>query len=198
MPEQALHVLRAVLRVAARAAVAGADVEEAVRAEREPAAVVVAVRLVDRRGGRARSRVPRASRSSCTGRPACRRSRRRVVDVDEAIRRVLRDRTRDREDPALRRTRRDPYVEEDAVRSLPRSRRGSVPALLDDVEPVPARSRARSAAPARRSPRATTTFRNALSAPEAPSPRDGCESDDAEHRGCDATRSASRHGSRRC
>ncbi len=51
------------------AAVARPDVQAAVGAEHEVAAVVVRVRLVDARSTDARSTGARACRSSCSGRP---------------------------------------------------------------------------------------------------------------------------------
>ena len=133
LPEEALHVLSAILGVAARAPVPGADVEEAVRAEREPAAVVVRVRLVDAekepgaRGERSRAvrLVPHDARVAG---PV------RVVHVDEAVRPVH-GVEREPEETLLAAGRdRVADVEEEPVAELPALKYANRPALLDDVE----------------------------------------------------------------
>src|SRR4029079_16891849 len=92
-----VQVLRSVLGIATRAAVAHANVEPTVRPERELAAVVVRVRLVDEEklapldGGRI---------SGLVLDDACVAVRVRVIDVEEPRRLVLRFEG-DREQPPL-------------------------------------------------------------------------------------------------
>src|SRR5262245_18482662 len=134
LPEQALHVLGAVLRVAARAAVPHAHPQEPVRPECEVAAVVVGVRVVvveqlaRRRGQRSRPVRLVADDASVSTRIG-------VVDVDEAVRGVLRVEG-EPEQPLLPAGLGEVSdVEEESGSELSALHDPNGPALLDDVEP---------------------------------------------------------------
>ena len=79
LAEQGLGILRAVAGIVARAAVAQADVEEAVGPERHVAAVVVGERLLDERTAVGPHQVERASWRSATSGSAVRRNRATTV-----------------------------------------------------------------------------------------------------------------------
>ena len=135
LAEQAVHALRSVLGIAAGPAVARPDVETAVRAECEPAPVVVRVRLVDREeDARSRRNGARAVRPVADDARVAVRVR--VVHVDESIRRVLRVERETEE--ALLATRRDPFprVEEEPGAELSAVDDTDRSALFDDVEPA--------------------------------------------------------------
>ena len=74
LPEELPEVLGPLLGVAARAAVAERDVQHAVGSERDLAAVVVRIRILDEEQLAPRMRCRRRRRPSCTRRRACRRS----------------------------------------------------------------------------------------------------------------------------
>ena len=150
LAEADAQVLRAVARVAARAAVAHPDVEPAVGPELELAAVVVVVRLLDEQQPPAPSSaaptVPFERNSTTRVSPFGRCSRRRSGGSARSP-----DGTRPRAGPARRRSGRGCGCRGTAARAACRSRaRGSRPAARPR-RASPARCAARSRRPASRS-----------------------------------------------
>ena len=94
LPSRSLRILRAIAGIVAAAAVAHADVEVAVGAEAQRAAVVIRERLRDRQDDSLRTSA--SARFAIAGADAIRRDHRRavagarVVDVEPAVGRVLR------------------------------------------------------------------------------------------------------------
>ena len=135
------QILRAVPGVPGRAAVAHADVEQAVRPELQLAAVVIGVRLLDEeelpgaRGDRpavARSELDHARVAVPIG----------VVDVEAVVLRI-RGTERDGEQPALAAARDARADVEERPGDAPADEVPDAPGLLDDVEPVRLRCRRR-------------------------------------------------------
>ena len=134
LAESALQILRVILRIAARAAVAHPHVEASVGAERELPAVVVGVGLFD-----AKQLSPPKWRLPCAS-PildhACVPAHVGVVDVEEAVRGEVRV-ERDGEEPLLA-TRLDesPDVEERLRKDVSVLDDANPPGLLHDVDPA--------------------------------------------------------------